>query len=245
MGGATGPFDEFGMVAQISAELLAGVALNQLVAPGAPVLFGAVPVRTRLDNLNDMYAAPEFVHYNLDCAQMARHYGLPCYSTAGVADACVPGIQATAEKMLTLLSVPASGAQYVHYAFGLLERTNVFCPEQAVLDDAQIDLVKRTLQEPPVGPERRQQVLSLIREVMASTHKTFMYDVPLPSRDPVYARYPLEDEEAGALAAAHRRYREILSRPRNRMPDELREEISRSVPGLLPAVLAESMKAVR
>ena len=132
MGGATSPFDELGMVAQVNAEVLAGVAVNQLVAPGAPVLYGAVPVRTRLDNLNDMYAAPEFVHYTVDCAQMARFYGLPCYSTAGVGDSAVPGIQATAEKMLTLATVPQGGAQYVHYAFGLLERTNVFCPEQAV-----------------------------------------------------------------------------------------------------------------
>jgi len=245
MGGATGPFDEFGMVAQINAELLAGVALNQLVAPGAPVLYGAVPVRTRLDNLNDMYAAPEFVHYNLDCVQMARFYGLPCYSTAGVGDTSVPGIQATAEKMLTLLSVPASGAQYVHYAFGLLERTNVFCPEQAILDDAQIDLVKRTLQDAPVNEQGREGVLSLVREVMESTHKTYMYHLPLPSRDPVYARYPLEDDEAGALAAAHRRYREILGRPRNRMPAELREEILVSVPGILPATLAEPKEVAR
>ncbi|MFH1923970.1 MAG: trimethylamine methyltransferase family protein [Planctomycetota bacterium] len=243
MGGATGPFDEFGMVAQINAELLAGVALNQLVAPGSPVLYGAVPVRTRLDNLNDMYAAPEFVHYNLDCVQMARFYGLPCYSTAGVGDASVPGIQATVEKMLTLLAVPASGAQYVHYAFGLLERTNVFCPEQAVLDDAQIDLVKRTLQDPPVNEQRREEVLSLVREVMESTHKTYMYHLPLPSRDPVYARYPLEDEDAGALAAAHRRYQEILGQPRNQMPVELRNEIILNVPGILPATLAEPKEA--
>ena len=109
MGGATAPFDEFGMVAQINAEILAGVVLNQLAAPRAPVLYGSVPVRTRLDNLNDMYAAPKFNHYHLDCAQMARFYGLPCYSTAGVGDASEPGIQATAEKMLTLTSVPAAG----------------------------------------------------------------------------------------------------------------------------------------
>lgn len=243
MGGATGPFDEFGMVAQINAELLAGVVLNQLVAPGAPVLYGAVPVRTRLDNLNDMYAAPEFVHYNLDCAQMARFYGLPCYSTAGVGDTSVPGIQATAEKMLTLLSVPASGAQYIHYAFGLLERTNVFCPEQAILDDVQIDLVKRTLQDPSVNDNRREGVLSLVREVMESTHKTYMYDLPLPSRDPVYSRYPLEDDEAGALAAAHRRYREILTQPRNQMPAQLQDDIVSAVPGILPAALAESKEA--
>jgi len=240
MGGATGPFDEFGMVAQINAELLAGITLNQLVAPGAPVMYGAVPVRTRLDNLNDMYAAPEFVHYNQDCAEMARFYGLPCYSTAGVADASVPGIQATVEKMLTLLSVPASGAQYVHYAFGLLERTNVFCPEQAVLDNAQIELVKRTLRDAPVEDGRREEVLSLVREVMHSTHKTYMYHLPLPSRDPVYARYPFEDDQAGALAAAHRRYREILERPRSEIPTEIRSEILRHVPGILPATHVES-----
>jgi len=240
MGGATAPFDEFGMVAQVNAEVLAGVALNQLVAPGSPVLYGASPIRTRLDNLYDMYGAAEVVHYNLDCAEMARFYGLPCYSTAGVADVSVPGIQATVEKMLTLVTVPHSGAQYVHYAFGLLERTNVFCPEQAILDDAQIDLVKRTLEVPPVNDQRREQVLSLVREVMDSTHKTYMYHLPLPSRDAVYARYPLEDEDAGALAAAHRRYREILGRPRNQMPVELRNEIVSIVPGILPATLAES-----
>ncbi len=243
MGGATGPFDEFGMVAQINAELLAGITLNQLVAPGSPVLYGAVPVRTRLDNLNDMYAAPEFVHYNLDCAQMARFYGLPCYSTAGVSDTSLPGIQATVEKMLTLLSVPASGAQYVHYAFGLLERTNVFCPEQAILDDAHIDLVKRTLQDAPVNDRRREEVLSLVREVMDSSHKTYMYHLPLPSRDPVYTRYPLEDDEAGALAAAHQRYQEILGEPRKQMPAELRNEIILKVPGILPATLAEPKAA--
>lgn len=51
MGGATASFDEFGMVAQINAEILAGMALTQLASPGAPLLYGSVPVRTRLDNL--------------------------------------------------------------------------------------------------------------------------------------------------------------------------------------------------
>lgn len=237
MGGATGPFHEFGMIAQINAELLAGVALNQLVSPGAPVLYGAVPVRSRLDNLNDMYGAPEFVHYNLGCAQLARHYGLPCYSTAGVGDASLPGIQATTEKMLTFATVPASGAQYIHYAFGLLERTNVFCPEQAVLDDVQIGLIKRTLEEPQIADDRRGDVLSLIREVMQSSHKTYMYHLPLPSRDPVYACYPLEDGDGGALSAAHRRYREIQQRPRNQLPLDTRKEIEQNIPGLLPEAM--------
>ena len=240
MGGATGPFDEFAMVAQINAELLAGIVLNQLVSPGAPVLYGAVPVRTRLDNLNDMYAAAEFVHYNVDCAQMARYYRLPCYSTAGVGDTSTPGIQATIEKMLTLTNVPQAGAQYIHYAFGLLERTNVFCPEQAVLDDAQIDLIKRTLAGPRVNLQDREQVLTSIRDVMASSHKTFMYNLPLPSRDPVYARFPLEDDEHGALYAAHVRRRELLGTPHNPMSADLRDDIARHVPNLLPKALNSS-----
>ena len=239
MGGATGPFDEFAMVAQINAELLAGVIVNQLVSPGAPVLYGAVPVRTRLDNLNDMYAAAEFVHYNVDCAQMARYYRLPCYSTAGVGDTSTPGIQATVEKMLTLTNVPQAGAQYIHYAFGLLERTNVFCPEQAILDDAQIDLIKRTLAAPEVGASGSQEVLSQIRDVMASGHKTFMYNLPLPSRDPVYACFPLENKDHGALFAAHCRRQQLLEAPRNQMPADLREDISRHVPNLLAKTLSE------
>jgi len=237
MAGATGPFDEFGIVAQINAEILAGVTLTQLVSPGAPVLYGSVPVRTRLDNLNDMYGAPEFNHYNQDCAQMARYYHLPCYSTAGVGDTTAPGIQATVEKMLTLMEVPRSGAQYVHYAFGLLDRTNIFCPEQAVLDDAHIGIIKRTFEESNVTQARQDEVLALVREIMNTPHKTYVYNLPMPSYDPVYVRYPLEDGDAGALYAAHRRYREILEWPRNPLPEDLQKHIRAEIPGVLPQTL--------
>jgi trimethylamine--corrinoid protein Co-methyltransferase len=237
MGGATAPFDEFGMVAQINAEILAGVALNQLVAPGAPVLYGSVPVRTRLDNLNDMYGAPEFNHYHHDAAQMARFYGLPCYSTAGVGDVGEPGIQATAEKMLTHAYIPWTGAQYVHYAFGLLERTNIFCPEQAVLDDAHIEMIKYNLAPPDVTPERREQLLATVREVMETDHKTYIYHLPLPTKEKVYIRYSLENEEGGALLAAHRRYREIMDLPRKPLPKETLERITAEMPGILKQTL--------
>jgi trimethylamine--corrinoid protein Co-methyltransferase len=242
MGGATGPFDEFGMVAQINAELLAGVTLNQLACEGAPVLYGAVPVRTRLDNLNDMYGAPEFVHYNIDCAQMARHYGLPCYSTAGVGDTSVPGMQATVEKLMTLMNVPRSGAQYIHYAFGLLERTNVFCPEQAVLDDAHIGIIKMLLKDSPVAEDRRESVVEMIREVMATDHKTYVYNLPLPTRDEVYVKYPLELGEGetphDALLAAHRKVGELLDEPARPMDEATIDELRRNVPGILDETLS-------
>jgi trimethylamine--corrinoid protein Co-methyltransferase len=234
MGGTTGPFDEFGMVALINAELLSGVVLTQLASPGTPVLYGSVPVRSRLDNLNDMYGAPEFNHYNLDCVQMARFYHLPCYSTAGVADTDTPGIQATVEKMLTLSSVPFSGAQYIHYAFGLLDRTSTFCPEQAVMDNEHIGIIKRAMRDSPISAPEQDRVLSMVREVMQTSHKTFMYHLPLPTRDDVYVRYPLENSEGGPLLAAHRRVEKIMELPRKTMPAEVRKEIKAKVKGILP-----------
>ena len=236
MAGATAPFDEFGMVAQINAELLAGVALNQLVAPGAPVLYGAVPVRTRLDTLDDMYGAPEFNHYNLDCAQMARYYALPCYSTAGVADTSTPGIQSTVEKLLAYTSVPRGGAQYIHYAFGLLERTNVFCPEQAVMDSEHIGIVKYMLKESTVADDRKNEIAKMIRQVMETDHKTYMYHLPLPTREDVYVKYPLEDEK-GALYAANRKYKEILEKPRIKIPEQIRSEVKAKIKGVLPLAM--------
>ncbi len=234
MGGTTGPFDEFGMVALINAELLAGVVLTQLAAPGAPVLYGSVPVRSRLDNLNDMYGAPEFNHYNADCVQMARFYGLPCYSTAGVADTDVPGIQSTAEKMLTLCSIPFNGPQYIHYAFGLLDRTSTFSPEQAVMDNEHIGIIKRAMRDSPIADAEQERVLSMIREVMQTSHKTFMYHLPLPTRDDVYVRYPLEEPEGGALLAAHRKLDEIMKRPRKTLSADVKNEIIANVKGILP-----------
>jgi trimethylamine---corrinoid protein Co-methyltransferase len=238
LGGTTGPFDEFGMVAQINAELLAGVVLTQLVAPGAPVLYGSVPVRSRLDTLDDMYGAPEFNHYNMSCAQLARYYGLPCYSTAGVADCKEPGIQATFEKMLTLGAVPLSGAQYIHYAFGLLERTNTFCPVQAVMDDIHIGILKRSFASAKIDGEKKERAVSLIREIMGSPDRTYMYHLPMPSREDVYVRYPLHKKNETTLAAAHRKYHEILSRPANPLPEAVRQKLQKEIPGILPSALA-------
>jgi trimethylamine---corrinoid protein Co-methyltransferase len=237
MAGTTGPFDEFGMVAQINAEVLAGVALNQIISPGAPVFYGAVPVRTRLDNLNDMYGTPEFNHYNLDCAQMARFYNLPCYSTVNACDATLPGIQATMEKMLTLMIVPQGGAQYIHYAFGLLG-SNTFSPEQAILDNTHIGIVKRFFSEPNISVSHKKHVFETMREVMASDHRTFMYHLPLPSRDEVYTHYPFEQDDGDNLRAAHQRYEEIMDIPRTRLSDDVIKEICAKVKSILPQALS-------
>ena len=94
------------------------------------------------------------------------------------------------------------------------------------------------LGEPAFTPQSGERTLEIIREVMDSAHRTFIYHLPLPGREPVYVRYPLEDSEGDALLAAHRRYRQIMERPHNPLPAEVREIIRREVPGVLERAFA-------
>jgi trimethylamine--corrinoid protein Co-methyltransferase len=149
--GTTAPIKEDGIVVQINAEVLAGITLSQLVNKGTPVIYGSVPVRARLDNLNDSYGAPESSQYNIDCVQMARFYNLPCYSTSGVCDVKIPGMQSAMERLFSDILVTLSGPQYLHCAYGLLDGNSTFCPLQAVMDDVHFQILKFFLRPPQIS----------------------------------------------------------------------------------------------
>ncbi len=233
-GGSTAPIQEEGIVAQINAEILAGVILTQLVRPGTPVLYGAVPVRARLDNLHDFYGAPEFIHYNVDCVQMARHYEIPCYSTAGAGDARRPGMQSTIEKLPAYLSVAGSGAQYIHYAFGLLDRTNIFSPLQAVLDNAAVGLVKDILRPCVFTGDDVQDAVQEIRKVTGKSG-FFARGVRRQLRRGVVSdAYELvgQGNADQVLENAQNKLNDLYQSPGKRLDQDTVDRIYRSVPGL-------------
>lgn len=233
-GGSTAPVLEGGMVAQINAEILSGVALTQMVNPGSPVIYGSVPVRARMDNLHDMYGAPEFNQYNIDCVQMARHYRIPCYSTAGVADSSSPGMQSSIEKLFTHVPMAMSGAQYIHYAFGLLERTNIFCPVQAVLDNQHIGMIKMFLSEPKFSEENMDDIFGQIKKVLASKQKLYVRFARKGLRDgSIYPHYPFEADGDGVIEKALIRLEELLSRPVHSVSKEQEDRIFKEVPGIV------------
>jgi trimethylamine--corrinoid protein Co-methyltransferase len=236
-GGSTAPIGEEGMTTLINAEILAGITLTQIINPGTPVLYGAVPVRTRMDTLHDLYGTPEFIHYNVDCIQMARFYEIPCYSTAGVGDAKVPGLQATVEKLFSQLFVAAAGAQYVHYAFGLLDKTNIFSPFQAVLDDAHIAIVRRVLSLARFGDKDIEAGVSEVRKVITSSSQLFVRHIRKAARKGLVSPpYPFEScgDEDRVLIMAQDRLEALLDSPDDRLENEIIEKIYAHVPGLLP-----------
>lgn len=235
--GSTAPIKEAGIMAQINAEVVAGIVLGQLLNPGTPVLYGSVPVRSRMDTLNDSYGAVETSQYNVDCVQMARYYGIPNYSTSGVCDPKIPGEQASVERLFSDILVTLSGPQFLHCAYGLLDCNSVFCLPQAVLDDAHFQMIKFFLREPRIDEEQVQDVLKQIRTVSATPQKIFISYIRKVLRSgELSPQYPFEaeGETDGALRLACGRMRELLETPVEHIDEPTTRRIFKEVPGILP-----------
>ncbi|MGW8321603.1 MAG: trimethylamine methyltransferase family protein, partial [Thermodesulfobacteriota bacterium] len=236
-GGSTAPIEEAGMVAQINAELLASITLTQLIREGAPVIYGSVPVRARLDNLHDLYGCPEFNHYGVDCVQMARFYRIPCYSSSGVGDAKVPGMQAMFEKMLTHAYMAMSGAQYIHYSFGLLDRTNIFSPLQAVIDNEQVGMVKQSARASSVDEACAAQGVRTVSKVMDSPSRLFARHARRAMHDGTLSspyRFETTDASDRVIERAMEYMGTLEAQPARHLAPETIDQIFNEVPGLLP-----------
>jgi trimethylamine--corrinoid protein Co-methyltransferase len=190
-----------------------------------------------MDDLHDLYGCPEFNQYNIDCVQLARHYRIPCYSTAGVGDAKVPGTQAMFEKLFTHLYMAMSGAQYIHYAFGLLDRTNTFCPVQAVIDNELIGKVKHCLRAPKVDVEETKSAVTMVNKVMGTSHRLFARH----ARKAIHAgdvsdpfAFGSKDQHDRVVEMALAELERIDRQPAPHLPKAVVEEIFETVPGILP-----------
>ncbi len=235
--GTTAPIKEVGILAQINAEVLAGITLSQLVNKGTPVLYGTVPVRARLDNLSDSYGAPESSQYNIDCVQMARFYELPCYSTAGVCDTKIPGMQSSIERLFSDILVTLSGPQYLHCAYGLLDGNSTFCLLQAVLDDAHFEMLKFFLRSPQINQTEIDDILKQVREVVATPQKLYIrYIRPMLRSGQLSMSYPFEGdgETDNVLALAYEKMKQLLSQPVKHIDSATTSRIFREIPGILP-----------
>jgi trimethylamine--corrinoid protein Co-methyltransferase len=143
--GATSPGTLAGTLAQMHAEALAGAAIAQVFAPGSPVMYGAVPAAMDMRKMEFSLGSVEMAMMNAAAVQLAALYRLPIYASAGVTDSKTPDVQAGSEKMLSMLLVALSGADYIHLAAGMLDSGNTISYEQYVIDDEIIGTVHRVL----------------------------------------------------------------------------------------------------
>jgi trimethylamine--corrinoid protein Co-methyltransferase len=235
--GTTAPIKEAGIMAQINAEVLAGITLGQLVNKGTPMLYGSVPVRARMDNLGDSYGSVETSQYNIDCVQMARFYQIPNYSTSGVCDTKTPGQQSSIERLFSDIVVTLSGPQFLHCAYGLLDGNAVFCLLQAVLDDAHFQMLKFFFKTPRIDSQELDVVLKQIRETVATPQKLYIsYIRPLLRSGEISPPYPFEGdmESDDVFALAYQRMNQLLEKPVEHIDEKATARIFKEIPGLLP-----------
>ena len=143
--GATSPATLAGTLSQMHAESLAGVAIAQVLCPGAKVLYGAVPTTMDLRRMEFTLGSVEMGMMNASAVQLAKLYNLPIRVSAGVTEAKRPDIQAGFEKNFSNLVVAMAGADCIHLAAGMLDSANSISYEQYVIDNEIIGMIHRVL----------------------------------------------------------------------------------------------------
>jgi len=145
MAGATSPATLAGTLAQMHAEALAGVAVSQVFARGAKVLYGAVPTTMDLRKMEFTIGSAEMGMMGAAAVQLAKLYNLPIRAAAGVTEAKRPQIQAGVEKSFSNLMVAMAGADCILLAAGMLDSGNSISYEQYVIDNEIIGMVYRVV----------------------------------------------------------------------------------------------------
>lgn len=142
MSGASGPFTLFGSLALALAETLAGLVMHQTERPGAPFITGACVSPLDMQTGLFPYGSAEWRLNDLVMAEMARHYGLPVFGTAGASDSKIVDAQTGAEYASSLLAAALAGTNLIHDV-GYLSSGLTGSLESIVLGAEQIRWVKR------------------------------------------------------------------------------------------------------
>jgi trimethylamine--corrinoid protein Co-methyltransferase len=138
--GSTGPMTFAGTVVQGNAETLACLVFNQLVNPGSAVVYGHLSTIMDMRSSIFSFGAPEMSLMIAAQSQIARHYGIPFYGTAGCSDSKLPDSQAAAEAVFSCFSSALGCAGLIHDA-GLLEYATMVSPEHMVLVNEVLHMV--------------------------------------------------------------------------------------------------------
>jgi trimethylamine--corrinoid protein Co-methyltransferase len=145
MCGTTAPVTLAGSVLTHVAETLGGIALVQCINEGAPGICGSVGSISDLRTMGNLGGSVERAMINAAVSQMAQHFEIPLYSTAGTSDAKDVNIQAAYESAMSNLLVAMSGANYIHDAAGLTEFDLTVSYEKLVMDDEILGMCQRVL----------------------------------------------------------------------------------------------------
>ena len=237
MTSATAPGTLAGTLAQENAEILAGVVVAQLFAPGTPITYGGIPhimdPRTSICS----FGSPEQGLMAAAMVQMARHYGFPVYINVGLTDAKVPDAQAGIEKGTSMLLGALAGADTFGHC-GICGTDHAGSLLWLYLDNEAAEYVKRIARGLEVNPDTL--AAEIVKKVgpggnfLAEEHTVRHFREELWLAGPAWTRESYDAwAESGKLSMGDRireQIRHILADHQQETPEaKLTEEIDKIV----------------
>ncbi len=133
MAGASTPATIASAMALNTAEVLFGVALSQLVRPGAPVLYGCAAMNVDMKTGAPAYGLADMQRATLIGGQMARRYNMPMRSS-NFSAANIPDFASGYESANACFAAMNAGAHLLMHAAGWVEGGLCTSYEKFVLD---------------------------------------------------------------------------------------------------------------
>lgn len=113
LAGATSPVTLAGTITQQCAENLSGIVINQIAAPGAPVIYGGSPACFDMRKGTTPMGAVETQIINGAAAQIAECLGLPSHAYMALSDSKAVDYQAGMETAMSAVIAALSGVNNV------------------------------------------------------------------------------------------------------------------------------------
>ncbi len=168
LSGAMSPVTVAGTMAQTLAEAMAGIALTQLLRPGAPVIFGTFSSTISMQSGAPTFGSAEASLTLYGMAQLARRLNLPFRSGGSFTASKIADAQAAAESALTLNTSILAGVNFMLHAAGWLEGGLTIGYEKFIIDVDQLNVAQRFLGG--AGFTELDQAMDAIREVGPGSH---------------------------------------------------------------------------
>jgi trimethylamine--corrinoid protein Co-methyltransferase len=153
LAGAMSPITLAAAAAQQNAEALAGIALAQLVRPGAPVVYGAFLTNVDMKSGSPSFGSPEAAVAVSIGAQMARRYNLPHRGSGSLTSSNLADAQAAFESTWTLWPTVLSHTNLIIHAAGWTEAGLTFSFEKFIIDVENLAMMHQFLQGTEVNAE--------------------------------------------------------------------------------------------
>jgi len=164
MMGSTSPITLAGTLVQQSVNILPGIALAQMIKPGASCLYSIASAASDMRSGVYLAADPVSMMLNQATAQIGHYYNLPVNNGTSL-DSKLPDVQAGYERAFQNMGAVAAGTNVLHLGTGLLEQMAMANFEMVVIDNEIFGMCKKFFEEIKMDEGRLAE--DAIAEVMA------------------------------------------------------------------------------